>query len=95
MRSRYAAFIFTVALLIAAWAILEAQQRGGGPAGVPGAGRGGGPQPPVGSMPSRRFEKITEGVYYVTSSGSMSGIPFMIARRRITAPPRGLMPSNR
>ena len=72
MRSRYAAFIFTVALLIAAWAILEAQQRGGGPAGLPGAGRGGGPQPPVGSMPSRRFEKITEGVYYVTSTGSMS-----------------------
>jgi len=72
MRSRYAAFIFTVALLIAAWAILEAQQRGGGPGALPGAGRGGGPQPPVGSMPSRRFEKITEGVYYVTSTGSMS-----------------------
>ena len=72
MRSRYAAFVFTVALLIAAWAILDAQQRGGGPGGLPSAGRGGGPQPPVGSMPSRRFEKITEGVYYVTSTGSMS-----------------------
>jgi cyclase len=62
MRSRHAAFIFTVALLIAAWAILEARQRGGG----------GGPQPPVGSMPSRKFEKITDGVYYATSTGSMS-----------------------
>jgi len=35
-------------------------------------GRGGGPQPAVGSMPSRRFEKIAEGVYYATSTGSMS-----------------------
>jgi glyoxylase-like metal-dependent hydrolase (beta-lactamase superfamily II) len=73
MRSRPAAFIFTVALLIAAWGMLEARQRGGAPGGGAGAaGRGGGPQPPVGSMPSRKFEKITDGVYYATSTGSMS-----------------------
>ncbi len=29
-------------------------------------------QPAVGSMPSRRFEKIADGVYYATSTGSMS-----------------------
>jgi cyclase len=37
-----------------------------------GFGRGGQPLPPVGSMPTRRFEKVAEGVYYATSTGSMS-----------------------
>src|SRR5260221_6126609 len=72
MRMRRYAYVMMVALLALAWGMLEAaQQRGGAPGGAPGA-RGGGPQPPVGSMPSRRFEKIVEGVYYVTSTGSMS-----------------------
>ncbi len=44
---------------------------------APGAAqtRGGaavGPLPPVGSSPTRRFEKIADGVYYATSTGSMS-----------------------
>jgi cyclase len=68
MRTRRNAYILTLALLALTWGMLEAaQQRGGAP-----GGRGGGPQPAVGSMPSRRFEKIVDGVYYVTSTGSMS-----------------------
>lgn len=72
MRSRPAAFMLTVAVLVAAWAILEAaqQRRGGGPAG--GAAAPVAPQPAVGSMPTRRFEKVAEGIYYATSTGSMS-----------------------
>jgi cyclase len=74
MRMRRSASILALALLVLAWVMLEAaaqQPRGGGP--VAGAGgRGGGPQPAVGSMPTRRFEKITEGVYYATATGSMS-----------------------
>ena len=64
-------YVLTVALLALAWGILEAAQRGGAPGGA-SAGRGGASQPPVGSMPSRRFEKIVDGVYYATSTGSMS-----------------------
>src|SRR3954469_25820301 len=72
MRNRTYAYILTIAVLVAAWSILEAaQQRGAAPGAAPG-GRAGGPQPPVGSMPTRRFEKIVDGVYYVTSTGSMS-----------------------
>jgi cyclase len=72
MRTRRYAYILTVAVLALTWGLLEAaQQRGGAPGGAPG-GRGAGPQPAVGSSPSRRFEKIVEGVYYVTSTGSMS-----------------------
>jgi cyclase len=70
MRTRYA-YVLTVGLLALAWGMLEAAQRGGAPGGAP-AGRGGAAQPPVGSMPSRRFEKIVDGVYYATSTGSMS-----------------------
>jgi cyclase len=67
MRSYRYAYVLAIAVLLAAWALVDgaAQQRG------LGAGRGG-PQPPVGSMPSRRFEKIVDGVYYATSTGSMS-----------------------
>jgi cyclase len=71
MPRRHLAFIFTLASLLLAWAFLEAAQRGGAPGAGPGRA-GGAPQPPVGSMPTRRFEKITEGVYYATSTGSMS-----------------------
>src|SRR4051812_36334409 len=64
MPARRYAYIVTVAVLVGIFGILEAaQQRGGG---------GGAPLPVVGSMPTRRFEKIVEGVYYVTSTGSMS-----------------------
>jgi cyclase len=65
MRAHRYAYIAAVAFLFLTWVLLEAAQRGGE------AGRGG-PLPPVGSMPSRRFEKIVEGVYYATSTGSMS-----------------------
>jgi cyclase len=72
MRTRRYAYIFTLALLVATWGLLEAaQQRGAAPGAAPG-GRGGGPQPAVGSSPSRRFEKIVDGVYYVTSTGSIT-----------------------
>jgi len=71
MRTRRHIYILVLALLGAALGLLEAaQQRGAGPGAAPG--RGGGPQPPVGSMPTRRFEKIVEGVYYVTSTGSIT-----------------------
>ena len=71
MRTRRHAYVLVLAMLGAALGLLEAaQQRGAGPAAPPG--RGGGTQPPVGSMPTRRFEKIVEGVYYVTSTGSIS-----------------------
>ena len=52
------------ALLTLACGILASAQ--------PPGGRGGGPQPAVGSKPTRRFEKIADGVYYATSTGSMS-----------------------
>jgi cyclase len=71
MPRRHLAFIFTLASLLLAWVFLEAAQRGGTPGAGPGRG-GGAPLPPVGSLPTRRFEKITEGIYYATSTGSMS-----------------------
>src|ERR1700737_4222307 len=71
MPRRHLAFIFTLASLVLAWVFLEAAQRGGAPGAGPGRG-GGAPQPPVGSLPTRRFEKITEGIYYATSTGSLS-----------------------
>jgi cyclase len=87
MRMRRYAYALAVALLAMTWGLVEAaQQRGGAPGTAPAApagalqpqrggapgGPGGAPLPPVGSMPSRRFQKIVEGVYYVTSTGSMS-----------------------
>ena len=62
MRARSFTRIFTIALVAPAW---------GTPGFAQQLGRGGGPQPAVGSMPSRRFEKIADGVYYATSTGSM------------------------
>jgi len=60
--------IFKIVLLASAWGLPGFAQQPGGAQG----GRGGGPQPAVGSMPTRRFEKIADGVYYATSTGSMS-----------------------
>jgi cyclase len=69
MLRRYISCLLPIALLaVGSERLGIAQQRGGGPE----FGRGRGPQPPVGSMPSRRFEKISDGVYYATSTGSMS-----------------------
>ncbi len=66
MRTRRSAHILSIAVLASALGILGfAQQAGSGPGGR-------GAQPAVGSMPSRRFEKIADGVYYATSTGSMS-----------------------
>src|SRR5581483_6128373 len=73
MRPRIAAAVLTLGLLVFVWVVLEAaQQPRGGGAGPGGAGRGGGgPLPAVGSMPTRRFQQITNGIYYATSTGSM------------------------
>ena len=71
MRACNSTHIFTIALFASAWGMPGlAQQLGSAP-----GGRGGGPQPAVGSMPSRRFEKIADGVYYATSTGSMERSP--------------------
>ena len=50
-----------VALLVLTYAILAQAQRGGGPLTMP-------PEP--GSLPAHRFEKVAEGVYYATATGS-------------------------
>src|SRR5712691_2653151 len=72
MRVHTAALILTAAWLVS-WPSASAVAQRGTPPAVPAAGgRRGGPQPPVGSMPAHRFEKIADGVYYSTSTGSMS-----------------------
>jgi cyclase len=51
--------------LVLGWVLLDAQT----------VGRAGGPQPAapaVGSLPAHRFEKVAEGVYYSTPTGSMA-----------------------
>src|SRR5579864_3901152 len=68
MPTRSSVYILRIALLASAWGMLGSAQQPGGGFG----GRSGAPPPPVGSMPSRHFEKIAEGVYYATSTGSMS-----------------------
>ena len=55
-------FVPGVALLVLTYALLAQAQRGGGPA-MP-------PEP--GSLPAHRFEKVAEGVYYATATGSMT-----------------------
>lgn len=55
-------FVPCIALLVLAYALLAQAQRGGGPV-MP-------PQP--GSSPAHRFEKVTEGVYYATATGSVT-----------------------
>ena len=62
MRLRQA-FVPCLAILILAYAMLVKAQRGGGPMTMP-------PEP--GSLPAHRFEKVTEGVYYSTATGSVT-----------------------
>ena len=52
-----------VALLMLTYALLAQAQRGGGPMTMP---------PAPGSLPAHRFEKVAEGVYYATATGSMT-----------------------
>ncbi len=56
-------FVPALALLFVAYAMLAQAQRGGGPMTMP-------PEP--GSLPAHRFEKVTEGVYYGTATGSVT-----------------------
>jgi cyclase len=56
-------FVPAVALLVLAYAMLAQAQRGGGALTMP-------PEP--GSLPTHRFEKVAEGVYYATATGSMT-----------------------
>jgi cyclase len=69
MRVRSAVWVSLVAVLFLAWVMLEAaaQQRGGGAGGAAGVL---GPVP--GSMPAHKFEKVAEGVYFGTGTGSFS-----------------------
>src|SRR5918997_2497237 len=52
-----------LALLILTYALLAQAQRGGGPMVMP---------PAPGSLPAHRFEKVAEGVYYATATGSVT-----------------------
>jgi cyclase len=52
-----------VALLMLTYALLAQAQRGGGAMTMP---------PAPGSLPAHRFEKVTEGVYYATATGSIT-----------------------
>ena len=52
-----------LALLILAYAMLAQAQRGGGTMAMP---------PVPGSLPAHRFDKVAEGVYYSTATGSMT-----------------------
>ena len=52
-----------IALLVLTYALLAQAQRGGGPMAMP---------PVPGSLPAHRFEKVAEGVYYATATGSMT-----------------------
>ncbi len=54
-------FVPALALLIVAYAMLAQAQRGGGPMAMP---------PSPGSLPAHQFEKVAEGVYYSTATGS-------------------------
>ncbi len=56
-------FLPVLALLVLAYALLAQAQRGGGAMTMP-------PEP--GSLPAHRFEKVTEGVYYGTATGSVN-----------------------
>ena len=58
-------FVPALALLVLTYAMLAQAQRGGGPPAMP---------PAPGSLPSRHFEKVAEGVYYATSTGSITTV---------------------
>ncbi len=61
MRARHG-LISVAALLMLAWAMLAQAQRGGGGLTMP---------PVPGSLPGHKFEKVAEGVYFSTATGSM------------------------
>ena len=56
-------FVPVLALLVLTYAMLVQAQRGGGALTMP-------PEP--GALPTHRFEKVAEGVYYATATGSMT-----------------------
>src|SRR4030095_13697660 len=56
-------FLPVLALLVLTYAMLVQAQRGGGPMTMP---------PTPGSLPAHQFEKVAEGVYYSTATGSMT-----------------------
>ena len=58
-------FLPVLALLVLTYAMLAQAQRGGGPLTMP---------PTPGSLPSRNFEKVADGVYYATSTGSITTV---------------------
>jgi glyoxylase-like metal-dependent hydrolase (beta-lactamase superfamily II) len=58
-------FVPIVAGLVLAYAMLAQAQRGGGAPTMP---------PAPGSLPSRNFEKVADGVYYATSTGSITTV---------------------
>ena len=58
-------FVPALALLVLTYAMLAQAQRGGGTPAMP---------PVPGSLPSRNFEKVAEGVYYGTSTGSITTV---------------------
>jgi glyoxylase-like metal-dependent hydrolase (beta-lactamase superfamily II) len=58
-------FLPALALLVLTYAMLAQAQRGGGAPAMP---------PVPGSLPSRNFEKVAEGVYYGTSTGSITTV---------------------
>jgi glyoxylase-like metal-dependent hydrolase (beta-lactamase superfamily II) len=58
-------FVPIVAGLVLAYAMLAQAQRGGGAPTMP---------PAPGSSPSRNFEKVADGVYYATSTGSITTV---------------------
>ncbi|MCM3878504.1 MAG: MBL fold metallo-hydrolase [Vicinamibacterales bacterium] len=62
MRARHALISIT-ALLTLAWALLAQAQRAGGPMTMP---------PAPGSLPAHKFEKVAEGVYFSTGTGSIN-----------------------
>jgi cyclase len=62
MRTRQLA-VAALSLLVLAHALLAQAQRGGGAAVMP---------PVPGSLPAHKFEKVAEGVYFSTATGSMT-----------------------
>ena len=58
-------FVPALALLVLTYAMLAQAQRGGSTPAMP---------PVPGSLPTRNFEKVAEGVYYGTATGSMTTV---------------------
>ena len=58
-------FVPVLAVLLLAYAMLAQAQRGGGAPAM---------APEPGSLPSRNFEKVAEGVYYGTATGSITTV---------------------